>query len=184
MKRYAFCYDSTAQNCAVLPFVLSTAYCRHHAGECCFVFGNFSLRILEPDQTIPLKSQLSLLMKRGFDIRFFAGNNMQQALEYINEINNNLNNTRITRYCNNEAINLILSSYINKAHDADISTQISVTATDFSSYRITDLCSLLANALENAINSCIKQCDNAAPKDNKRLITIKLFEKITKYAST
>lgn len=112
-----------------------------------------------------------------------AGNNMQQALEYINEINNNLDNTRITRYCSNEAINLILSSYINKAHDADISTQISVTATDFSSYRITDLCSLLANALENAINSCIKQHDNAAPKDNKRLITIKLFEKTTKYAS-
>ena len=52
----------------------------------------------------------------------------QQALEYINEINNNLDNTRITRYCSNEAINLILSSYINKAHDADISTQISVTA--------------------------------------------------------
>lgn len=44
-----------------------------------------------------------------------AGNNMQQALEYINEINNNLDNTRITRYCSNEAINLILSSYINKA---------------------------------------------------------------------
>lgn len=109
-----------------------------------------------------------------------AGNNTQQALEYINEINNNLDNTRITRYCSNEAINLILSSYINKAHDADISTQISVTATDFSSYRITDLCSLLANALENAINSCIKQHDNAAPKDNKRLITIKLFEKNNK----
>ena len=109
-----------------------------------------------------------------------AGNNMQQALEYINEINNNLDNTRITRYCSNEAINLILSSYINKAHDADISTQISVTATDFSSYRITDLCSLLANALENAINSCIKQCDNAVSKDNKRLITIKLFEKNNK----
>ena len=56
-----------------------------------------------------------------------AGNNTQQALEYINEINNNLDNTRITRYCSNEAINLILSSYINKAHDADISTQISLT---------------------------------------------------------
>ncbi len=109
-----------------------------------------------------------------------AGNNTQQALEYINEINNNLDNTRITRYCSNEAINLILSSYINKAHDADISTQISVTATNFSSYRITDLCSLLANALENAINSCIKQCDNAVSKDNKRLITIKLFEKNNK----
>lgn len=60
-----------------------------------------------------------------------AGNNTQQALEYINEINNNLDNTRITRYCSNKAINLILSSYINKAHDADISTQISVTATNF-----------------------------------------------------
>lgn len=42
------------------------------------------------------------------------------------------------------------------------------------------MCSLLANALENAINSCIKQCDNAVSKDNKRLITIKLFEKNNK----
>lgn len=109
-----------------------------------------------------------------------AGNNTEQALEYISEINSNLDNTRITRYCNNEAINLILSSYINKAHEAGITTQISVTATNFTGYKITDLCSLLANALENAINACIKQPDNNALKDNRRLITIKMFEKNNK----
>lgn len=77
-------------------------------------------------------------------------NHTEQALDYINEINTSLDNTRITRYCNNEAINLILSSYISKANKTGITTQISVTASDFSGYKITDLCSLLANAIENA----------------------------------
>lgn len=114
-----------------------------------------------------------------------VNNQTEQALDYINEININLDNTRITRYCNNEAINLILSSYINKAHEADITTHVSVTASDFSGYKITDLCSLLANAIENAINACVHpSTDNInnsdIQSDNGRKITIKMFEKNNK----
>lgn len=77
-----------------------------------------------------------------------------QAQDYIREICTSLDNSRITRYCDNEAVNLILSSYIGKANEYNITTQISVSAANLSDYKSTDLCSLFANALENAINAC------------------------------
>ncbi|MFR4338010.1 MAG: hypothetical protein ACLT33_08195 [Lachnospira pectinoschiza] len=42
-------------------------------------------------------------------------NSYAQAQDYIREICTSLNNSQITRYCANEAVNLILSSYIAKA---------------------------------------------------------------------
>ncbi len=81
-------------------------------------------------------------------------NNYAQAQDYIREICTNLDNSRITRYCDNEAVNLILSSYIGKADKYNITTQVSVTAANLADYKPTDLCSLFANALENAINAC------------------------------
>ena len=81
-------------------------------------------------------------------------NKYTQAQDYIKEICTNLDNSRITRYCDNEAVNLILSSYIDSANEYNIITHVSVTAGNLSDYKPTDLCSLLANALENAINAC------------------------------
>ena len=81
-------------------------------------------------------------------------NNYAQAQDYIMEICTSLNNSQITRYCANEAVNLILSSYIAKADKYNITTQVSVTAANLADYKTTDLCSLFANALENAINAC------------------------------
>ena len=81
-------------------------------------------------------------------------NSYAQAQDYIREICTSLNNSQITRYCANEAVNLILSSYIAKADKYNITTQVSVTAANLAAYKPTDLCSLFANALENAINAC------------------------------
>lgn len=81
-------------------------------------------------------------------------NNYEQAQTYIREICSSLDDTRITRYCNNEAVNLILSSYIDKAKKHNITTNVSITASNLADYKQTDLCSLFANALENAINAC------------------------------
>lgn len=101
-----------------------------------------------------------------------AKNKLDQALEYIHQICTDIDNSRVIRYCNNEALNLILSSYADQARDAEIDVQISVTATDFARFQITDLCSLFANALENAIHACEK-----IPTSEKRYITLKVFEK-------
>lgn len=101
-----------------------------------------------------------------------AENELEQALEYIHQICADIDNSRVIRYCENDALNLILSSYAGQASDAGIELQFTVTATDFTLFQITDLCSLFANALENAIYACEK-----IPAPEKRYITLKVYEK-------
>lgn len=103
-----------------------------------------------------------------------AENKLDQALTYIHQICTDIDNSRVIRYCENDALNLIFSSYADQAKDAGIDLQLSVTAADFTRFQITDLCSLFANALENAIHACEK-----LPSSVKRYITLKVYEKIT-----
>lgn len=95
-----------------------------------------------------------------------------EALSYIQEICSTLQHHTIKTYCDNEAINLILSSYADKAESQDIHISFSVTATDFSNFQVTDLCSLLSNALDNAIHACSK-----IPYPEGRYIKLRLYEK-------
>ena len=76
----------------------------------------------------------------------------EEALSYINEICTTLQSGAIQKYCENESVNLILSSYIEKAQALQIQTTISVTATDFSRFQITDLCSLLSNTQASMVS--------------------------------
>ena len=94
------------------------------------------------------------------------------ACTYINEICTDLEHSRVVRYCVNDSVNLIVSSYANKAAESGIPMQISITATEFARFQITDLCSLFANALENALHAC----EQMNPKSN-RYITLKVYEK-------
>lgn len=125
-------------------------------------------------------------------------NNYTQAQEYISEICTNLDNSRITKYCDNEAVNLILSSYIGKANEHNITTHVSVTAANLADYKPTDLCSLFANALENAINACrlvqtiskndynsyngmtVNKSTDYNSANSNRIITVKVFDKNNK----
>ncbi len=78
------------------------------------------------------------------------------------------------RYCVNESVNLIVSSYANQAAVNHIPMQISITATEFSRFQITDLCSLFANALENALHACQQM-----NPQSQRYISLKVYEKNT-----
>lgn len=98
--------------------------------------------------------------------------NTDQALSYINEICTTLDNSRIVRYSENDALNLILSYYAQKALSEGITVDISVTTADFSRFQITSLCSLFANALENALHACQQMQDK-----KNRYIRLKLYEK-------
>lgn len=99
-------------------------------------------------------------------------NKPEDATAYINEICSDLEHSRVIRYCINNSVNLIVSSYADKAAEAHIPMQISITATAFSRFQITDLCSLFANALENALHAC----EQMNPQSN-RYITLKVYEK-------
>lgn len=99
-------------------------------------------------------------------------NKPEQALEYIHQICTDLDNSRVIRYCENDTLNLILASYAAQAEASGIDLKLSVTAADFSRFQITDLCSLFANALENAIHAC-----ENIPSSKKRYISLRVYEK-------
>lgn len=99
-------------------------------------------------------------------------NEPEQALQYMEHICDSLDRIPVKKYCENNALNLILSSYIGKAAEQNIPTEVSVTTTDFSRFQVPDLCSLLSNALENAIYAC-SRIDAA----DSRYIHLKIYEK-------
>ncbi len=102
-------------------------------------------------------------------------NKLEEALAYIQQTCSSVENMKIERYSENEPINLILSSYIEKAKEIGIDIHVHVTAVDFSRFLITDLCSLLANALENAI-----EASSQAENNNLRYINLRMYEKSNK----
>ncbi len=99
-------------------------------------------------------------------------NRSEDALNYINEICTLLDNSKVIKYCSDEALNLILSYYADEARAHGIAVNISVTTGDFSRFQNTSLCSLFANAFENAIHACMK-----IPQEEKRYIILNLYEK-------
>ncbi|MBO5292513.1 MAG: GHKL domain-containing protein [Lachnospiraceae bacterium] len=102
-------------------------------------------------------------------------NKLQEAAAYIQQIYHQLDSMKVERYSENEPINLILSSYAGKAKKKDVAIKIHVTATDFSRFHVTDLCSLLANALENAITA-----GSQSPNPDLRYINLRMYEKNNK----
>ena len=93
----------------------------------------------------------------------------EDAKEYINKICNQAESYKVVKYCKNEAVNIILSYYVERAKEQNTEIAVNVTAEDFSRFQITDLCSLISNALENAVNAC--------EKIENGYINIKIYEK-------
>lgn len=85
---------------------------------------------------------------------YLADNNQAAAGAYIAEVGNAIQGAAIEEYCGNYAVNLILSSYISKARDAEIATETDISLPANNPISDMDLCVILANAIDNAINAC------------------------------
>ncbi|HBN84389.1 MAG TPA: ATP-binding protein [Clostridiales bacterium] len=79
------------------------------------------------------------------------------------------------RFCENETVNLILSAFTAKAKQSGVLLTIDAKLPDFLPFSDTELCSLLSNALENAI-----QASEQLPDSNKRVIMLRMFSKNNK----
>ena len=77
-----------------------------------------------------------------------------QAQDYIFSICEEIKAQNVRRYCENEAANLILSAFAGRAERAGISMNVQGALPAFILVSDSDLCVLLSNALENAINAC------------------------------
>ncbi|MDR7855198.1 ATP-binding protein [Tissierella sp.] len=95
--------------------------------------------------------------------------------EYLKTAQADMDAITPIRFCENETVNLILSSFASKAKQAKAMFTIDAKLPDKLNFSDTELCSILSNALENAI-----QATEKIPDSNKRLIKLRLYSKNTK----
>ena len=78
----------------------------------------------------------------------------EQAQEYIQSICSEIEASKVTIYCENEAANLIFSSFAGRSESCGVPLNIQAHIPQLISVAETDLCVLLSNALENALRAC------------------------------
>ena len=98
---------------------------------------------------------------------------IQKAKNYISDICDELERQKVVQYCENEAANLILSSFAGRAEAEGIVMKVEGGMKAQAKISDTDLCVLLSNALENAIHACEKVLEEG--KEAK--IEVQIYEK-------
>lgn len=100
---------------------------------------------------------------------------MEEIKEYLRIAQSDMDAITPLRFCENETVNLILSAFASKARQLGILLTVDAKLPDILPFSDTELCSLLSNALENAIHAAKHMKDS-----NKRLIKLRMYSKNTK----
>lgn len=82
---------------------------------------------------------------------------LDQAVEHIHQLDAELEAGKVKVYCKNETVNLIFSAFSERACQAGVSMEIQADIPQSIMVSENDLCVLLSNALENALQSCVRQ---------------------------
>ncbi len=100
---------------------------------------------------------------------------LEEIKDYLQIAQSDMDAITPIRFCENETVNLILSSFAAKAKQSDIILKVDTKLPDSLPLSDTELCSLFSNALENAIYACQNITDS-----NKRCIKLHMFSKNNK----
>lgn len=100
----------------------------------------------------------------------------EQAKDYIGDICKDIETGAVERQCENETANLILSAFIGRAKKVGITLNVHAVLPATLDISDNDLCVLLSNALENAINAC-----TALPTGNEPVIEVLCYVKEGKF---
>ena len=85
---------------------------------------------------------------------FLQDGNIKEAKDYLKKLDGSLSNGTVKRYCENYAVNAILSSLISRANAEGISVDCEAVIPEGITIDSMDLGLVFANALDNAINAC------------------------------
>ena len=95
---------------------------------------------------------------------FLLAGQAQQAEEYIHKVQHDLETITPRHYCENELVNLLCSSFSNKAEQLHVQLLCEVRLPKTLGISDTELCSLLSNGLENALRAAAELAE-----DNRRV---------------
>lgn len=87
----------------------------------------------------------------------------ERAKDYITGICAEIEAQQMRRYCENEAVNLILAAFVKRAEKMGVTMDIRGALPDVVSVSDNDLCVLLSNALENALHACLPFAETKTP---------------------
>jgi hypothetical protein len=96
-----------------------------------------------------------------------ADDNREGAQKYIAEIEENIKGTTVEKYCSNYTVNLILYYFITMAKNEEITVETQLNLPNKNNISDMDLCSIFANAIENATNAC-----KCIPRANDRTLKV------------
>ena len=112
---------------------------------------------------------------------YAAEGNLEKIKEYLSQTEMEIDAITPKRYCANETVNLVLSSFEAKSAEMNVTLCIEANLPETLSISDTELCSLFSNALENAIFAASKLIEKKARRvylrtlvnNNKLLISTK-----------
>lgn len=96
----------------------------------------------------------------------------EKAKEYIDELVGEIYNNSNRCNCGNDTIDSIINCKMNEAEINKISFSYSIDINTAINISSVDLCAILANQLDNALEACLKIYD-----ENKRFIKLKISQK-------
>lgn len=82
--------------------------------------------------------------------------NSVEIIEYLENLSESAELSIPETFCRNPAINAVLSEYINRADMLCCRTKLKISVPEELPFELPDVCIILSNALENALNACEK----------------------------
>lgn len=86
---------------------------------------------------------------------FLSAGRAQRAEEYIQKVQADIEAITPKRFCENELVNLLCSSFFNKAEREGVRLTVEAKLPPVFSVSDTEICSVLSNGLENALHAVI-----------------------------
>lgn len=101
-------------------------------------------------------------------LEFLKKDNPAAAKEYLSHLCHHFHETTIPKICNNQSADAIISHYLKLAKQQDITVEMHLDLPEDLGIDDQDLCVILGNCLENAVEACAK-----VPAQRQRRINIK-----------
>jgi len=120
-----------------------------------------SLGILRHDMRHHLCTLSGLLENKDYD----------EAQKYLTQLDCNLTKTKQVSFCSNSVLNAIFSVYTAKTQKEGIPFLLEVQIPENLPVDVMDIGAVISNALENALNACMKQAADA-----ERFINVKFIQ--------
>lgn len=125
---------------------------------------NLELRMAQAAQEISaLRETQIMTVRHRHDLRHhlqyllscIENGQTERAKTYISEVCREVEAQQMHHYCENEAVNLILSAFVRRAERTGVEMNIQGTLPAVVSVSDNALCIIFSNALENALHACL-----------------------------